>query len=47
MVYNVIPTHHFQKEFKNLLKKFPSIKTDLLDIIESLQKQPLQGAEVF
>ena|SRR5690349_24222919 len=47
MAYNIIPTPNFQKEFKKLYKKFPSIREDLMVLANSLMEQPLQGSEVF
>ena len=47
MSYNIIPTPNFQKEFKKLNKKYPSIKSDLIALSESLLLNPKQGSEVF
>jgi len=47
MNYKIIPTPNFQKEFKKLNKKYPSLKGELVELTESLLKQPLQGDEVF
>ncbi|HAL81640.1 MAG TPA: hypothetical protein DCO83_04895 [Mucilaginibacter sp.] len=47
MSYKIIPTPNFQKEFKKLCKKYHSIKTDLIELTNSLQEQPVQGDEVF
>ena len=47
MAYNIIPTPNFQKEFKKLNKKFPSLKEDLIVLVNSLMEEPLQGSEIF
>lgn len=47
MAYNIIPTPNFQKEFKKLFKKFPSLKEDLTALVNSLTEKPLQGTEIF
>lgn len=47
MGYNIIPTPNFQKEFKKLHKKFPSIKEDLMVLADLLMDEPLQGSEIF
>ncbi|MBB3838627.1 mRNA-degrading endonuclease RelE of RelBE toxin-antitoxin system [Runella defluvii] len=46
MSYNVEVTHRFQKEAKRLSKKYPSIKTDLLKLIEDLEENPIQGSSL-
>ena len=38
MNYNVIPTPDFKKFFKKLFKKYPSLKNDLAQLIEKLEK---------
>ena len=30
MSYNILPTHKFEKEIKRLIKKHPSIRTNML-----------------
>jgi mRNA-degrading endonuclease RelE of RelBE toxin-antitoxin system len=47
MAYSIIPTPNFQREFKKLYKKFPSIKNDLMLLADSLLDEPLQGSEIF
>ena len=37
MNYDVILTEDFKKYFKRLSKKYPSLKTDLLKLIEKLE----------
>lgn len=47
MAYSVIPTPNFQREFKKLFKKFPSLKEDLTVLANSLVEKPFQGSEIF
>lgn len=39
MNYSIIIDEEFNKEFKLLLKKFPSLKTDFKHLIENLEKE--------
>jgi hypothetical protein len=39
----IIPILPFQRQAKRLSKKFPSLKNELLALIESLKKKPQQG----
>ena len=39
----IIPTMPFQRQAKRLIKKFPSLKKEILDLIESLKDDPKQG----
>jgi len=39
MSYEVILTPDFKKFFKKLFKKYPSLKEDLLTLIEKLEKK--------
>ena len=43
MSYNVIPTPDFKKLFKRLIKKYPSLKSDLDELIEVLSENPDTG----
>ena len=43
MSYNVITIHTFDKQAKRLLKKFPSLKNELSELINSLKSNPQQG----
>jgi hypothetical protein len=36
----------FEKEFKKLHKKYPSLKSDLLQLINSLESNPTQGTAI-
>jgi len=43
MSYDILYTPAFEKETKRLLKKYPSLKTDLSILLSSLAANPLQG----
>lgn len=43
MSFNIIPTPPFEKELKQLAKKHPSIKKDIISLAEELQKEPRLG----
>lgn len=43
MSYSVYPTPDFKKIFKKLAKKYPSLKTDLQELIQRLKEQPDSG----
>ena len=43
MSFKVSASPNFDRELKNLAKKYPSIKADLLELVESLIKDPFQG----
>jgi mRNA-degrading endonuclease RelE of RelBE toxin-antitoxin system len=36
-------SNNFKKESKKLIKKYPSIATEIADLLESLEIDPLQG----
>jgi hypothetical protein len=44
--FEVIPIVPFQRQAKRLIKKFPSLKKEVLDLIESLKTEPLQGTSL-
>ncbi len=46
MSYNVIPTPDFQKLFKKLAKKYPSLKADLQQLIGLLSENPTTGTNL-
>ena len=46
MNFEIIPTTGFAKALKALAKKHPSIKQDIADFSDSLQKNPFQGDEL-
>jgi hypothetical protein len=43
MSYKVIPSDKFKKEAKRLIKKFPSLKQELLELGEVLSNEPDNG----
>lgn len=43
MSYNIIAVPKFKKELKKLAKKYPSLKSDFAEFIESLEQNPEQG----
>ena len=43
MSYKVFVVESFKKEAKRLQKKHASVKVDVLRLIESLEKTPIQG----
>ena len=43
MSYSIYPTPDFKKFLKKLLKKFPSLKADLQELIDKLSKEPITG----
>lgn len=43
MTYNVIAVHTFKKELKKLVKKYPSLKNDFIQLVEILEHNPQQG----
>ena len=43
MSYNVVTIHTFDKQAKRLLKKYPSLKQELSELISSLKLNPEQG----
>jgi mRNA-degrading endonuclease RelE of RelBE toxin-antitoxin system len=47
MNYKIVSTYNFERELKRLAKKHRSIKTDLLELGEQLEKNPILGDEVI
>ena len=43
MNFNIIPTPPFEKELKQLAKKYPSIKKDLTALVGRLLQEPKTG----
>lgn len=43
---NVLTIPQFEKDVKNLAKKFKAIKKDLSKLIKSLEEEPLQGTSL-
>lgn len=46
MRYKVIPTPDFKKLFKKLAKKYPSLKADLQQLIDTLTEEPNTGTDL-
>jgi mRNA-degrading endonuclease RelE of RelBE toxin-antitoxin system len=43
MSFEITTSPTFDREFKRLTKKYPSLKADLLELVKSLDENPLQG----
>ncbi len=43
MSFNIIPTPPFEKEIKQLAKKYPSIKKDIAELAAQLEEEPKIG----
>ena len=43
MSFNIIASRNFENELKKLSKKYPSIKSDLKELVDSLLSNPFQG----
>jgi len=43
MSFNIIPTPPFEKDLKQLAKKYPSVKKDITDLAGKLLKEPKLG----
>ena len=46
MSYNVKSIAVFEKQTKRLLKKYPSLKIELLQLVQSLKQNPEQGTSI-
>lgn len=46
MNYKVVSTLYFDKELKKLAKKYPSIKDDILLLVEELGENPTKGTSL-
>lgn len=46
MSYSVIPTSDFKKFFKKLAKKYPSLKSDLQKLTDTLSEDPTTGTHL-
>jgi mRNA-degrading endonuclease RelE of RelBE toxin-antitoxin system len=46
MSYNIIAVPIFKKELKRLAKKYNSLKTDMAQLFESLEEDPIQGIAI-
>lgn len=46
MSYNIVAVPNFRKELKKLAKKYPSLKSDLVFLFETLEENPIQGTSL-
>ena len=46
MSYNVLAIPSFERQLKRLSKKYPSLKQEFFELIESLEKNPEQGTNL-
>jgi mRNA-degrading endonuclease RelE of RelBE toxin-antitoxin system len=46
MNYSVLPIPPFDRQLKRLAKKYPSLKEEYLELIESLEQRPEQGTNL-
>ncbi len=46
MAFEVFTTKDFERFFKKLFKKYPSLKDDLLELIETLEENPNSGTNL-
>ena len=46
MSYNILPTSKFSKEIKQLIKKFPSLKSEFANLISLLSENPTTGTSL-
>ena len=43
MSYSIIATNQFERELKRLVKKFPTLKNEFLQLIRNIINNPLEG----
>lgn len=46
MNYKVLTIDPFDKQLKKLAKKYPSIKQEFIELVESLETDPIQGTPI-
>ncbi|HVS94036.1 MAG TPA: type II toxin-antitoxin system RelE/ParE family toxin [Mucilaginibacter sp.] len=46
MSYNIEATSFFEKQLKRLSKKFPSLKSEYIQLVNTLKENPLQGTAI-
>ena|ERR1051326_6931893 len=46
MSYNIIPTQKFIKEAKRLIRKYPSLKSELVELNKTLSDNPTIGTSL-
>ena len=46
MSYSIISTYRFEKELKRLVRKFPSLKNEFAQFVQTLEQKPNSGTFV-
>jgi len=46
MSFKVQNTQRFAKELKRLIRKYPSLKSEFIELVFSLEKNPIQGTSI-
>lgn len=46
MSYNILPIPPFEKQLKRLTKKYFSLKEEFLELVKSLEVNPVQGTSI-
>jgi mRNA-degrading endonuclease RelE of RelBE toxin-antitoxin system len=46
MSYNILTIPPFDKQLKRLAKKYPSLKSEFAELLESLEQEPEQGTNL-
>jgi mRNA-degrading endonuclease RelE of RelBE toxin-antitoxin system len=46
MIYNILSIPPFDKQLKRLAKKYPSLKNEFAELLESLELDPQQGTNL-
>lgn len=46
MSYKVVTIRAFDRQAKRLLKKYPSLKSEFLELVTALKEDPTQGTEL-
>jgi hypothetical protein len=46
MSYNILTIPPFDKQLKRLTKKYPSLKIEFAELLESLEQKPMQGTNL-
>ena len=44
MAYSIVPVETFKKQAKRLIKKYPSLKSELAELSDVLSKNPTSGS---
>jgi mRNA-degrading endonuclease RelE of RelBE toxin-antitoxin system len=46
MSYNIKTLSKFDKNLKALIKKYPSLKVEFINLVKTLKENPLQGTQI-